>query len=223
LPVDAVQYAGVFIADPDVDDIFKASEPPSHDDWRASTLPNRTDRSAIISAERDIRTTLEAIAAPIDTGVRGRGGGAVAELARDLAGLLPGLDGPGAESQERERAGGTRTKRRRARVRIIGMTGPTMVDGVPTVQVSCTVDHIEGTEGTMIGAKARIALDEGAFEVDPPAGSAAPTVRFWTAPDGSRVEAERVYVDAADRGVWTVHVAGVPDLVTGVEIEPVAG
>ncbi len=101
-------------------------------------------------------------------------------------------------------------------------TGPTLVDAIPTVEVSCTVEAVEGTEGTHIAAKARIALDEGAFEIDPPADAPAPAVLYWTSPDGRRIEAERVFVDASDRGVWTVCVAGVPDLVTGVEIEPVS-
>ena len=70
LPVDAIQYGGVFIADPGVDDVFKASEPPSHDEWRASIFQNRTDRSAILSADREIHAALDRFAAPMPAGVR---------------------------------------------------------------------------------------------------------------------------------------------------------
>ena len=42
LEIDAVQYAGVFIVDETVDEIFKAAEPPTHDDWKDSLLQSRT-------------------------------------------------------------------------------------------------------------------------------------------------------------------------------------
>jgi hypothetical protein len=185
-------------------------------------LQNRTDRSAVISANRHVRATLERFAAPeVATAGARTGGGAVAELARELAALLPGLDGPGAESQDGDGVVGRRPRRRQARVRITGTSGPELVNNVPSIRVGCTVEAVEGTEGTLIAAKARIALDDGALETDPPAGAPAPSVLFWTAPDGRQVAGERAFVDAADRGVWTVHVSAVPDLATGVEIEPV--
>lgn len=219
LPVDGVQYGGVFIADSAVDEIYRASEPPSHDEWRASILHNRTDRSAVISAERFIRATLDRFAAPISEATGPHGGGPVTELARDLASLLPGLDGPGAEAQDREVGGGSRTRTRRARVRILGTSQPEMVDGNPIVRVACTVEPVDGTEGTLIVAKARIALEDGSVESDPPAGAHVPEVMFWAASDGRRVDGERVFIEAADRSTWTVYVAAVRDLTTAVEIE----
>src|SRR5438552_8723276 len=38
---DTAEYAGVFVADPDVDDYFVQSEPPTHDDWVACQLTGR--------------------------------------------------------------------------------------------------------------------------------------------------------------------------------------
>ncbi len=218
LPVDAVQYGGVFIADPGVDDIYRESEPPSHDEWRASILTNRTDRSAIISAERAIRNALERFAAPVADSRPPTGGGRVAELARDLAFLLPGLEGPGAEDQDHGDAG-PRPKRRRAKVRIVETFRPESVEGSPVVRVACTVEPVDGTEGTLVAAKARVALEDGSFEADPPSGAETPQVMFWAGPDGRRVDGDRVFIEAADRGVWTVHVNAVPHLVTGIEIE----
>ncbi len=63
LPVDAVQYGGVFIADPEVDDLFKASEPPSHDEWRASILQN--EPIAPRSSARIARSTPWLISLPL--------------------------------------------------------------------------------------------------------------------------------------------------------------
>ena len=107
-------------------------------------------------------------------------------------------------------------------MRILGTSAPEMVGETPFILVTCTVEPVEGTEGTLVAAKARVALDDGVFETDPPAGAPAPSVQFWVAPDGRRIDGERVLIEATDRGVWTVHVAVVPDLATGVEIEPVS-
>ncbi len=221
LPVDAIQYGGVFIADPGVDDVYRQSEPPSHDDWVASRLTDRTDKSAIISAHREIKDALERFAAPNSEDFRSPGGGTVAELAHALAVLLPDLDGPGAEVRDGKDDGGDRRRRRRAKVKIRDHFRPELVDGIPIVRVACTVDPADGTEGTLIEARARIALEDGSLESDPPTGAAVPQVMFWVGPDGRRVEGARAFVEAMDRGVWTVHVAAVADLVTGIEIEAV--
>ena len=222
LPIDAVQYGGVFIADPALDDVFKSSEPPTHDDWRDTFLQSWTDRSVLHVTDREIRAALDQLSAPPGGSQAGEAGGPVGGLAIQLAGLLPGLGGPGAEAREREKDGEARPRRPRARVRIVGSRAPILLDGRPAIEVSCQVVHVPGTEGTMIAATAHVALDEGALETDPPLDAAAPSVKFWIAPDGRRFDGDRVWVGSGDVGVWQVTVAAVPDLMVAVDIEPVS-
>jgi hypothetical protein len=222
LPVDAVQYGGVFIADADLDGIFKASEPPTHDDWKVGFLQTKTDRSVLNVADREIRSVIDRLAAPPDGARTSDGGGSVAGLSSRLAWMLPGLAGPGAEAKDLEPEGPHRQRRPRARVRIVDKRGPILIDGGPAIEVSCQVVHLPGSEGTLVAARARVALDEGVLELDPPADAPAPVVMFWLAPDGTRVIGDRVWVPATDVGVWRVTVGVVPDLMVGVVIEPVS-
>ena len=107
-------------------------------------------------------------------------------------------------------------------VQIVGSRAPILLDGRPAIEVWCQVVHVPGTEGTMIAATAHVALDEGALETDPPLDAAAPSVKFWIAPDGRRFDGDRVWVGSGDVGVWQVTVAAVPDLMVAVDIEPVS-
>ena len=223
LEIDAVQYAGVFVVDEGVDEIFKAAEPPTHDDWKDSLLQSRNDRSAVHVAEQRIEAALDRMAAPPDDPRGGQGGGTVAGLAQRMAWILPGLTGPGVEVRDQLQQRQTRSRKPRARVLIKGQRGPILLDGGPAIEISCEVAHIPGSEGTLIAAKARIALDEGVLETDPPEGAPSPAVKYWLAPDGTRVAGDRVWVPADSTGAWRVMVGAVPDLMVGVEIEPVSG
>jgi hypothetical protein len=220
LPIDAVEYAGVFVADGSVDEIFKSAEPPTHDDWIDSFVELRNDRTAIHVADREIRAALDGFALPgVDES--GVGGGAVAALARELAGLLPGLDGPGSEVEQYDPPGPSRARVRRARVRIVDQAGPALDGTVPVITVRFDVTHSPETAGTTVEARAAVALDGGELETDAPIGAPAPQVLGWRSPSGQRSDGERVFIAADDAGVWEVRVAGVPNAMIGIDLHPV--
>ena len=224
LPVDGVGYAGVFVADPSVDDIFRAAEPPTHDDWIDSLLDShtRSDRSVINVSAREIRSKVERFVQPpaLDQGAAAQGG-EVAALAADLAGLLPGLGGPGPEVGPLEPESGRRGTVRRARVRVLGRPQPVLENGAPTILVRFQVDHVPDTAGTTIAARAAVALENGALEMEVPDGAETPRVVGWRSPDGRRIEGNSVFVAADVTGDWTLVVTAVPDLMVGVDIAPV--
>jgi hypothetical protein len=105
-------YSGVFKSALDMDEAFKAAEPPTHDDWVARSVHDRQDRSFVkIGLDRiqaqcrlsagynaSVRQVSDADAIPLG------------EFADALAALMPGQEGPGARRPKTQRPP---TKRRR--------------------------------------------------------------------------------------------------------------
>ncbi len=48
-------YTGVFRCEPGVDQVFRASEPPSHDDWRLDSMTDSMERSVIRRADSGVK------------------------------------------------------------------------------------------------------------------------------------------------------------------------
>jgi hypothetical protein len=105
-------YSGVFRCAVDVDEAFRRSEPPTHDDWVFRAVPKGPQRSFVkIALERVTGACREA--AGYDTSMRAASEGAgipLGEFADALATLMPGLGGPGAR---RAATGKTRPPRKR--------------------------------------------------------------------------------------------------------------
>ena len=217
LPLDALEYAGVFVADASVDEIFKNAEPPTHDDWVDSFVELRRDRTAIHVAIREINAALDAFASPVTPESR-TGGGPIAEVARSLVGLLPGIEGPGAEVGELEGTASGRPISRHARITIVDHVGPHLLDGLPVITVRFRVSAAPETAGTAVGARAAVALDGDEIEVDPPLGAEAPRILCWKTASGKRLDSATVFVPAGDLGVWELEVAPIPDTRLAVEI-----
>jgi hypothetical protein len=115
VPVAArMGYAGVFKCSVDVDEAFRAAEPPTHDDWVFRGMPRGQDRSFVkISLERVAGVCREA--AGYETSIRSALDGVdvpLGEFADSLASLLPGVAGPGARKQPASSS--SRGRRRRA-------------------------------------------------------------------------------------------------------------
>lgn len=64
LPISQLEYAGVFIADRDVDSSFAKAEPPTHDDWNTKSMTERQDKSAVNVALRKISEELKEFVTP---------------------------------------------------------------------------------------------------------------------------------------------------------------
>jgi hypothetical protein len=115
-----IGYSGVFRCAVDVDDAFRRSEPPTHDDWVYRAVPKGRERSFVkIALDRVSRACREA--AGYDDSSMNVGnvatGVSLGEFADTLATLMPGSIGPGAR-----RAGPTVPTRRRKRRTAPGRT-----------------------------------------------------------------------------------------------------
>ncbi|MFF2494180.1 hypothetical protein [Agromyces sp. NPDC058064] len=58
-PEAGVEWAGVFIAEDDLDEVFAKAEPPTHDRWSPSLIQEKPDRTKVQKALVDIRNALE--------------------------------------------------------------------------------------------------------------------------------------------------------------------
>ena len=105
-------YSGVFKSALDMDEAFKAAEPPTHDDWVARSVHDRQDQSLVkIGLNRiQVQCRLSAgYSAPVRH-VSDADAIPLGEFADALAALMPGQEGPGAR---RPRTQSPPTKRRR--------------------------------------------------------------------------------------------------------------
>ena len=116
-PVPAVArlgYSGLFKCAVDVDDAFRAAEPPTHDDWVYRAIPDDRLKSFVKIALERIKAVCRD-AAGYGTAALGLETGAnvpLGEFADQLALLMPGSDGPGARRAAHTSSG--TPKRRRA-------------------------------------------------------------------------------------------------------------
>ncbi|MFN8228933.1 MAG: hypothetical protein U0R18_19680 [Mycobacterium sp.] len=115
-PAGRMGYAGVFKCALDVDDAFKASEPPTHDDWVARAVVDKQARSLVnIALDRILgkcRVAAGYNAAVVD--LNNADAIPLGEFADALATLMPGFDGPGARRPAAQQRVSTKKKGRRA-------------------------------------------------------------------------------------------------------------
>jgi hypothetical protein len=178
-------YAGVFKCAIDIDDTFRRSEPPTHDDWVYRALPQGHERSFVkIALERIIGTCREAAGYGSALAAATEGSGIpLGEFADALATLMPGTPGPGARREV------TRDPTPRRRSRVPGRTpahdgaGGVWVDGAPGP---------DGSARTRAGNGAPAGSKDGATD-PPPRRLPPPQIRTSTDPhpavaaDGSPV------------------------------------
>ncbi|MDX1883238.1 hypothetical protein [Mycolicibacterium sp. 120270] len=131
--IGKIGYSGVFKCALDVDDMFKAAEPPTHDDWIYRFVHEPRWRSFVKIALERIQTHCRS-AAGYDTALKSiheADGIPLGEFADALAALMPGHEGPGA----RRPSAGPRNQPKRRRRRTPGsrdidsVAGETWVDG----------------------------------------------------------------------------------------------
>jgi len=95
MPSDHLGYAGVFRCDEDLDQIFRRSEPPTHDDWEPRFLA-KAERRLVNVALKRVRDIAEDFAAPPASRPAEASDLPIGEFSSQLAGLVPTLPGPGA-------------------------------------------------------------------------------------------------------------------------------
>ena len=185
-PRDGEEYAGVFVTDGEVEEVFARSEPPSHDDWVKERITDRIERRYINVGLRRIKEKVKEFVAPSVTLVGSPYRGSLASLADHLGTLLPGLEesakgrptpGPGG-------GGGGGSGSRTPEISIESVARTPHDDGLE-LEIRYSVIHVPNTPGSQVTFKASVVTAGGGRESEAPAGRSVPVVKGWSVGDGS--------------------------------------
>lgn len=204
LSAAGVGYAGVFRCDEDLDDVFRRSEPPSHDDWVPEVLPKGRERTFVNIVPKRIQ---EKVVAFVEASVPAPSAGTdvpLGEFARHLAGLIPAIRGTG--PTPKPGSGGTTTTRllavtRRARPAPGGIVTAS-VKALATVKVR---------------ALPAVLVTDGGVERERPLGATIPVVYGWTDPVGEEHPGEEIRMKKGEE--WTVYVTAPTDVMVKIDFE----
>lgn len=205
--VENVWYAGVYVADNELDEVLASSEPPTHDAWVPSQLEGR-DKTFVNTTLRRIDDRLRVFGAPIEIPVDGP----VVPLgaaSRFLARLLGDVTGQGADITK----GGKVGSGGRRPVRLLGEPHWDEYDGAAVLAQPVVVDTSRTVTMRPVLA---IAVWGGGAESDAPTGSAEPAFVAWRSSEGDVQEDAVIAFSAADNGEWDLLVRPVPDTVTSI-------
>ena len=245
-PVSGRGYAGVFRCDPELDEVFRRSEPPTHDAWVSNSLPQRQERTFVRVAMRRIDSVLREMTTPAADFASASGAGVpVGRFADRLAGLMPGLGGPGARrSATAPRANGAsgqasagagggedagggngvgtgRADGAAVGPRIVEVGASELVvldDGIVRIRTPFSIDTV-GTPTRLGAAVEVLTMDGGQVETEPPIGGAVPEVLMWKSPEREIRDVPAVSVGAMESGEWEVWVGYEPDLMIRIAID----
>ena len=235
---DVAEYAGVFLADEEIDDVFAESEPPTHDDWVARQLKGPA-RSFVNTTYTRLNERLRAYARPVTGEVVGTGGVPLGAASAKFASLVatapstggngfdlgrgggggPGGGGAGGGATGGRGAGGGATgggggpRASRGRLEEVGDPEYASFDGKPAVLFAFRVRR--AVPSAVVRASASISVDENlSTETEPPVGSGQPQVLGWIGPEGDAHRGETLPTDGRIGQLWRVAVAPAPDSVT---------
>jgi len=214
LPTDFMEYAGVFLADDDMDRIYAGSEPPTHDEWRPENLADRHARTFVRVTLRNIDHAANELVAPADTSHETVEDKPLAAVSAHLGTLLVGAgsanargwaevpatspvyatDGGDESGDDHPSNGSQSVGSRKSR-------GSGRLPGRPKVELSpeaqllveddhvfrvfgCQVKHGRATEATKLNGRVFPVLGGGGEESDPPVGAERPHISTWRDPAG---------------------------------------
>ncbi|WP_330834019.1 hypothetical protein [Piscinibacter sp.] len=199
LSYDSMDYAGVFIANEDLDPAFANAEPPTHDDWVHDLLADKHERSFVRRSLARVKEAAKAFAAPVSQEAPPYVSASMVDFARLLGGLIPSVEPPGGgDGRQRERdseergsrgsRGGGREGRGGAPLQLEFQGRPKleMYGAVPAMKVSFQISGPAGSTAA-VTATTKIVIPDG-FETDPPQGASQPVVLAWTATDGTVIQ-----------------------------------
>lgn len=241
LPNDFVEYAGVFLADDEMDRVFAASEPPTHDEWRPENLADRRARTLVRTTFRRIDAATKDLVTPAATTHGAEADRPLARFSTYLGGLLVDAGG-GGEVGSMSSTTGTAGAPTNVGVRVDATDPPPSVRRVrkPKVELSPDVEllddegilirvfrarvaHSADVPQTELCARARTILAGGAEEREAPAGGDHPVIVGWRTPSGRlHGPGDRAIVDARDEGEWEIRVAGAAGSMIALELEATA-
>jgi len=237
-------YAGVFRCDRELDEIFRRSEPPTHDAWISKTLPERRERTFVNVTLNRINELLRELTTPsVDLASAAVSRVSVGRFADDLAGLMPGLDGPGAGRVSTGPGGGEEGRpngggRGRSEEDGGSRGGSSALDdsvsphilvvGAPELQVDKGGGIVIRTPFSLetAGCDARVSasvevltMDGGQVETEPPIDGVIPDVVGWVTPEREIRGGGSALARPSESGEWEVRVGYEPDLMIRVAID----
>ena len=160
----AVQWCAVFKPVEDTDDAFSLSEPPSHDDWVASSVKDRKQKQIVNVALTRIREHVDEILAAesgVEDAPERTSDASVAELADSLASLMGPVPG---SAPRRKKAPDRGSRPTRPRVKIAEYVMEEAHSGRRRVGIRCALDSQDGPR--RIAAEARVGVEGGGAETD---------------------------------------------------------
>lgn len=140
-------YAGVFKSALDMDEAFKAAEPPTHDDWVARSVVDRHARSFVNIGLERIQAQCR-LAAGYNASVRHLSDAdaiPLGEFADALAALMPGQEGPGARRPTTQRPTTKRRRRAPGHKDVDAVTDDVWVDATATDAAAQTGSGMNGS------------------------------------------------------------------------------
>ncbi|GHE08379.1 hypothetical protein [Klenkia taihuensis] len=227
-------YAGVFRADDELDDVYAAAEPPTHDNWVFEQLTG-TERTFVRVTFQRLREVLGVFRAPTQGAASTSSRTALGAVSNYLGGLVAS-----AFASPADQTPTTPGERRKGSARSsigesgsgTGETGPQKPGTSSRTRIVTIVEpHVEDDAGSVVliaryavtaqgpvrlEARLSIATLEGR-EDDPPAGAARPRVKHWRTVDGV-VAANACVVD----GPTEVDLVVVPVADTATDISVIA-
>jgi hypothetical protein len=238
-PMAGRGYAGVFRCNTELDEVFRRSEPPTHDAWIPQALPEREERVFVnVALDRIDRTLREMTAAIVDPAAAAGASIPVGRFADNLASLMPSLSGPGARRASVAPSGSKgrgETANRKGEAGADGSdngdggSGPHLPElGTPELRlgqdgtVEIRTPFRLDTDGVAVRVRANIevlTMDGGQVETEPPIDGAIPRVLRWHAPAREIGGAETVSAGANESGEWEVWITHEPDLMIRVAID----
>jgi len=229
LATAALEYAGVFLAVDDDDDVELAlseAEPPTHDDWVARGLKVSSQKTIVNVAMRELKAKLREFVGGKSGGDTSEGRTPLGYLSYALKGLVPGLPGTGSEEQVGRLTpvggGGSGGGRRETRpiAEIVDVHHENGEGGLVAV-LSVELGGSRRLDSKLrLTALPTVRVDDGASsEAEPPAGAAVPRVLYWLSSKGRRIKNESSIIVLPFETAWKLAISMPPDAMIGVAVD----
>lgn len=160
-PEGGIEWAGVFRVREAHDNTFALAEPPTHDSWQPSLLPDRTDRSIVSKALSDIQMIVAArwgsSKPEIPTSVSST------SVVADALGYILGPVAAQGKGRPEQPAPTSRHQVRKAKIELLS-AGPQIIDGSPATFARLRVTPRSSTQSTRLRIEIGVALEGAASD-----------------------------------------------------------
>lgn len=214
-------YAGVFRAADDLDEVFAASEPPTHDDWVSQQLSGH-DKTFVNVTFKRIKEQLGRFKGSAAAPVRTETGVALGAASTFLGGIVAAAFarpethslGAGGGRAAGAGSGGRPSPVPRDRVRVAELTEPAVDEREGRVVLAQRFS-VTGPGPVLLRVRLSVGLGERGREDDAPVGAARPEILFWSTETGLR-RTETCVVDSPSEVELVV--LPVPDTLTDIVV-----